>query len=237
MIGGIAGAAWRDRMLAVLGALFGILLIELAGWLAVPLLDSGLGLKLPLPAILAPLGASAVLVFAVPSSPMAQPRSVIGGSVLSALVGMMVVHVVPYPELAGALAVALAILAMSLARCLHPPGGAMALLGVIGGPAVTAAGFAFPFTIVLINVATLVLAGWLFHRLSGHSYPHRAVPMPGVPVMADPLLHRDDIDLALKDMGEAYDIAMEDLEMLLQRAEFHAGQRQGHGQRAGGKAA
>jgi CBS domain-containing membrane protein len=84
------------------------------------------------PWLVAPIGASAMLVFGIPSSPMAQPWSIIGGNTLSALVGTFIALMIPDNlALAAALAVALAIATMLLGRCLHPPGGATALLVVL----------------------------------------------------------------------------------------------------------
>lgn len=89
--------------------------------------------------LIAPMGATAVLLFALPASPLAQPWAVIGGNVISALIGVACVHWLGAslnPALLGALAAALALAAMFALRCLHPPGGAVALITVIGGPAV-----------------------------------------------------------------------------------------------------
>jgi len=210
----LAGASLRDRLLACAGAVIGIgLTALLSAWLL-----KGGGY---LPVLVAPIGASAVLLFAVPSSPLAQPWSIVGGNMISALVGVAAARLVADPALAAALAVAGAILAMSLCRCLHPPGGAAALTAVIGGAAVAKAGWLFPFVPVAFNSALLVAAGWAFHRFSGHSYPHR--PARAVA----PLLHREDIDRALAEIGETFDIAREDLDDLLSRAEGHALRRQG----------
>ena len=221
-----AGMVWRDRMVAGLGAVGGIVLVMLAGhWLA-PLFSLWTGDSIP--PIIAPIGASAVLVFAVPASPLAQPWPVIGGNGLSALVGTAVAMAMPDPALAAGLAVGLAIVVMSLARCLHPPGGGTALLATVGGKAAAAASFAFAPTIVLANALVLVAAGWLWHRWSGRSYPHRPVVVPTavpMPPAIEALLHRDDIDKALADMGESFDISIEDLDMLLHRAEAHAAER------------
>ena len=206
----LAGARWRDQVVACLGALLGIASVAFMGAHAT-MAPAGL------PAIVAPIGASAVLVFAVPASPLAQPWPVVGGNAVSALVGVVIALIVPDRALAAGLAVGAAIAAMSLLRCLHPPGGAAALTGVIGGQAVTAAGFAFPL-VVASDSLLLVALGWLFHRASGHSYPHR----PATPLPIGEMLHRDDIDRALDDMGEAFDIAPEDLDALLRRAEAHA---------------
>lgn len=109
------------------------------------------------------LGASAVLLFGAPRSPLAQPRNLLGGHILSALVGVAcwkLLH--PYPWLAGALAVATAIALMHATRTLHPPGGATALIAVIGSRDVHDLGFLFvlvPCTLgplVLLAVALLV---------------------------------------------------------------------------------
>ena len=123
----------------------------------------------------------------------------------------------PVPHLAAGLAVALAILVMSLARCLHPPGGAAALIAVIGGPAVTAAGWRFAIVPVGVDAVLLVAAGLAFHRLSGHAYPHRAAALPAEP-------HPEDLDAALAEMGETFDIARDDLAALITRVE-HARRR------------
>ena len=119
---------------ALLGGAFGIFA---TGYLMHVWLGSGQGL----PLLIAPIGASAVLLFAVPASPLAQPWAIIGGNTISALCGIFWIKVLGDPAYAACLGVATAIAMMSLARCLHPPGGACALTGVIGGPAVIAAGW------------------------------------------------------------------------------------------------
>lgn len=174
-----------------------------------------------LPLLVAPLGASAVLVFAVPASPLAQPWPVVGGNTISALVGVAVYHLIPDTGLAASVAVGAAILVMSALRCLHPPGGASALTAVIGSGAVHAAGYGFAFLPVALNSVTLVAIGLLFHRFSRHSYPHRTAPAP------DAGLHLADIDAALEEMHESFDISRADLDALLSRAELHAARRKG----------
>jgi CBS domain-containing membrane protein len=202
----LAGASLPDRLLACMGAGVGIAGTGLVS-------AAALGPTPALPLLVAPMGASAVLVFAVPASPLAQPWPVIGGNVLSALVGVLVARLIPQPTLAAGVAVGAAILVMSLTRCLHPPGGAAALSAVIGGPAVTAAGFGFASVPVGVNAVLLTAAGWLFHRLSRHSYPHRAPP-PGP--------HPEDLDAALAELGETYDIDRDDLALILDRVAHHA---------------
>ncbi len=218
----MAGANLRERAIACIGAMLGI---GLAGVLSAYF--AGHGAELPL--LVAPLGASAVLLFAVPASPLAQPWSIIGGNTISALVGIAIAHVVPETAIAAALAVALAIAAMSLLRCLHPPGGAASLLAVLGGPAAASFQFSFALVPVGLNSVLLVLLGLVFHRFSRHSYPHRPKPPATSPHRtADPppqarmALTDADIDAALAEEGEAFDIAREDLQRLVRRAELAA---------------
>jgi len=217
----LAGATLRDRMVACLGAMAGL---ALTGLVARQMLGGGDTLTSLM--LAAPIGASAVLLFAVPASPLAQPWSIVGGNTLSALVGVAVAGLVPDPMLAGAVAVALAIAVMSLARCLHPPGGAIALTAVIGGTAVRDLGFFYALAPVAVDAVILVGVGWLFHRLSGHSYPHRPAPAPAHPP-APLALTAADIDAALAEVGEPLDISREDLDALIEIATAKALERTG----------
>lgn len=215
----MAGGSLRDRLIASVGGLFGIGVTAAVSFV---LLQSAA----PLPLIVAPMGASAVLIFAVPASPLAQPWPVIGGNVISVLVGITAAKLVPDTALAAGVAVGAAILIMSLLRCLHPPGGAAALTAVIGGQHIAAAGYWFALLPVGINAVLLAATGWLFHRLSGHSYPHcPAVGSGAAEIGPEPRL--DDIDCALMDLGETYDISKEDLALLVARVEHHARARTG----------
>ena len=210
-------------MVAGIGAILGICLTGLICGLT-------FGRDPNLPFIVAPMGASAVLLFAVPASPLAQPWSIIGGNTVSALVGISVGRLVHEPMAATGIAVGLAIVAMSMTRCLHPPGGAAALTAIIGGPSVTAAGFTFALVPVCINAILLVLVGIAFHKLSRHSYPHVPAICPADTTHATTDLapqyrvvaQASDIDAALDDLGETFDIEKEDLDGLLLQAESHA---------------
>lgn len=210
----LAGASLNDRLIACAGAGLGVLAAALAG----------LGIQdfLPaLPFLIAPIGASAVLVFVVPSSPLAQPWPVVGGNVISAIVGVAVLHNVPNTAAAIAIAVGGAIFIMSLLRCLHPPGGAAAITTILGAQAVIDAGYIFPISIVAANSLALVAFGFLFHKFTGHSYPHRVAPAQAMPMG----LLRADIDQAVAETHESFDIDLADLEALLLRAERIAEQR------------
>lgn len=217
----LAGATWRDRLVACLGAL---VCVGATGLISSLLL----GHDPHLPLLVAPMGASALLLFAIPSSPLAQPWPIVGGNTVSALIGLAVSRYVPEPAIAAGFAVALAIAAMSLLRCLHPPGGAAALTAALGGPAVAAYGLGFAFVPVGLNALVLTLLGVVFHRFSSHSYPHRAAPAANAHGTKDPPsvnrvgFNEADIDAALGDLGEAFDINRTDLDKLLRRVEQHA---------------
>jgi CBS domain-containing membrane protein len=215
----LAGARSSDRLAASLGALAAILIVALT--------SAALLASLTPIWLVAPIGASAVLVFAVPASPLAQPWPVIGGNILSALAGVVVANSATSHELAAALAVGLAIAVMSMARCLHPPGGAAALTAVIGGPAVHALGWNFPILAVGLNSILLVAAGIAFHRFSGHSYPHRAIPASGNFQSIDRRsLDAADVEAVLDELGESFDIDIDDLAVIVRAVERRAATRE-----------
>jgi CBS-domain-containing membrane protein len=113
--------------------------------------------------LVASMGASAVLLFAVPHGPLSQPWAVFGGHLVSATIGASCAMLHTDPVIASALAVALAISAMYYLRCIHPPGGATALTAVAGGDAVHALGFHYVLTPVLLNVCVILLVAILFN--------------------------------------------------------------------------
>ncbi|WP_430303681.1 HPP family protein [Rhizobium sp. 0TCS1.26] len=214
----------RERVRAPSGAAIGILLTGLAGVFLAARMDA----ELAVPALIAPMGASAVLLFAVPASPLARPWSVVGGNTVSALVGVIVASLVADPVTAAALAIGFAIAAMSACRCLHPPGGAIALTAVLGGQAIHDMGFWFALWPVAGNSALLLASAICFHRLMRHPYP-KAVKPPGPEhLTADPKpLQRigftsADLDAVLRDYDMLFDIDREDLETILRRTELRS---------------
>lgn len=198
----------RERLRAFAGAAIGVLVAGvLCRWMA-----GAAGLS---PWLVAPIGASAVLVFAMPASPLAQPWAVIGGNTVSAVVGTACVLAIPDPALAGAVAVGLAIAAMFQLRCLHPPGGASALLVVLSHTSDLHFS-AFP---VLVNSVLLVVAGMVYNSLTGRAYPHsQATPAPGAQTAASRFSPAD-LDAALARYNQVLDVSRGDLEMLLHDAE------------------
>lgn len=169
-----------------------------------------------LPLILAPMGASAVLVFGLPASPLAQPWPVIGGNLVAALVGLLAGMATGSPVLAASLAVGFAIAAMSVCRCLHPPGGGTALLYALGAAGAESWGWSYLLP-VLVNVLALAAAGWLYNNLTGHHWPHRlTVPVPRVAEPALGSVTHDDVVKVLDDWNELLDIDADDLLALIQ---------------------
>jgi len=159
--------SWQERGRTVLGAFIGILLVlTIAKYLGETVgIDEWL---------MASLGASALLVFALPQSPLAQPWAVIAGNTLSALVGITCAHFTGLPILlALSLAASLSILGMFILRCLHPPAAAVALIAVLGH----VLHYRYAFFPVMVDSILLILAGALYSNLTGKSYPNRPKPM------------------------------------------------------------
>lgn len=197
--------AWR----AALGACFGIGLCAF-------LVSAFPSDHAPHLALIAPLGATAVLVFAAPNAPLAQPWSAVVGNTLSALIAVGVLSVYSGPW-AAPLAVGLAIFAMMFARALHPPGGAVALLAALDPVPVLETGFLYALVPVSAMTALLVMSAILFNRLSGRVYPFRQA---GDEVRLG--LSADELAALLHDYRQASNIGVTDLGRLLVAAEREA---------------
>jgi len=158
-------AGRREMALGTLGVAVGLGCTEWIGFLA-------LGGQEPW--FILPMGASAVLLFCVPASPLAQPWPSLVGNLVSALIGVGCYRWLGETGTAVALAGCLAVGAMFLLRCLHPPGGAVALTAVLGGPMVHELGYAFALMPVLVNTLAMLVVAFLFNNLVGRRYPHLA---------------------------------------------------------------
>jgi CBS domain-containing membrane protein len=212
---------WPERMRSALGALIGIAFTGGSMHLL-------LGPAANIPLLVAPMGASAVLLFGVPASPLAQPWSIIGGNLVSATVGVACASLITDPVAAGALAVSVAIAAMFALRCVHPPSGAVALTAVLGGPAIHALGFRFVLEPILIQSAALLGAALVYHAVTGHRYPHAAArstpaasPATQVPATGNSIT-RADLEAVLNRRGELLDIDPDDLEALFRETQMQA---------------
>ncbi|NYH20222.1 CBS domain-containing membrane protein [Paraburkholderia bryophila] len=213
---------WQERARSCLGALVGIAFTSGSMRLL-------LGPAANIPLLVAPMGASAVLLFAVPASPLAQPWSLIGGNLVSAAIGVTCANLIGDPTLAAALAVALSICGMFALRCVHPPSGAVALTAVLGGPAIHALGYRFVLEPIAIQSAALLAAALVYHAATGHRYPHAHRPsraatgnanVTGEPPRAG--FTRADFEAVLKRRSEMLDIDPDDLEALLHEVELQA---------------
>lgn len=203
---------WR----AVVGAVLAVLLTGLLGQV-LHLSDSQHWL-------LPPLGASALLLMPMPSSPFTQPWPVVAGNSVSALIGLAANHWMPQPELAAALAVGTALLAMFALRCLHPPGGAVALLVVLSGTQ----DWGFALGPVMLSSLLMVLLAMLYHRLTGRAYPKAPPPAAkgaSLPATTHTRFTTEDLDAALRHYNQVVDLDREDLQALLHDAQAHAHQR------------
>ncbi|QWD60418.1 HPP family protein [Polynucleobacter sp. MWH-UH35A] len=153
--------SWLERVRAVSGAFIGLILVfvtakylgELSG------IDEWL---------MASLGASALLVFALPGSPMAQPWAVIAGNTISALIGISCIHLIDQPLLALPTAASMSILGMFILRCLHPPAAAVSLIVVLGH----IGSYRYAIFPVMVDSVLLILAGAVYSNLTGKPYPN-----------------------------------------------------------------
>jgi CBS domain-containing membrane protein len=120
-------------------------------------------------------GASAVLIFGATNSPLAQPRNLIGGHLVSAIVGVIIQKLLPGQLwLSSAFAVSLAIVGMQMTKTLHPPGGATALIANIGSEKIKALGFFYILSPVMSGVLILFIVAIIVNNIPTHrDYPYK----------------------------------------------------------------
>lgn len=153
-----------ERLISGLGAFAGIFFTYLVSREFISEADTMI--------IVASMGASAVLLFGAPHSPLGQPWSLVGGHMVSALAGVTCAQAVDDIYIAAPLAVGLAVSLMHYFRCIHPPGGASALMAVIGGASVHKLGYGYVLTPVMLNTAIILTVGILFNA----AFPWRRYP-------------------------------------------------------------
>jgi CBS domain-containing membrane protein len=162
----------------------------------------------------ASMGASAVLLFAVPHGQLSQPWPVLAGHLFSAFIGVTCAKWIPFLPLAAACAVGLAILVMHQFKCIHPPGGATALTAVIGGPNIKDLGYGFVLCPVLVNALIILTIAVAFNSFfSWRRYPafwNR--PAQGVPTQST--LSHEEVLSALRSLDSFVDITEDDLRQL-----------------------
>jgi CBS domain-containing membrane protein len=214
-----------ERIRASIGALVGILLTGL-------LSEMALGEATSFPLLIAPMGASAVLLFAAPSSPLAQPWSILGGNLTSATVGVTCALSINDPVLAASIAIAASIGLMLLLNCLHPPSGAVALTAVLAGSAIHDWGYWFVLSPVGLNSVLLLVSAYAFNNATGRRYPHLApASVPNIHWTNDSLPSQrvgvvpEDIRAVLEQYDEVVNISLDDLDALLHQAQIRAYER------------
>ena len=178
--------------------------------------------------LLPPFGATALLLFAVPSSPLAQPWSALVGNMLAALIGVAATHLPLDPGLRVALAVGLAVVAMILARAVHPPAGAVAMMTALAPEPVRQLGVWVVLMPVGLGTLALVALAAGYARLTGRHYPARQFEAPNPHRTADAApperlgLTEDELTGILTRTRQALNLGVEDLARLVGAAELQA---------------
>lgn len=172
-----------------------------------------------LPWVVASMGASAVLLFAVPKGPLSQPWSFVAGHLFSAFIGISVARLITDPVMASAVAVSLAIFVMYLTRSLHPPGGATALTAVVGGSAITELGYWYMLTPIALNLIVMLIWALIINNLMpNRCYPNgikninkQKVIDETIGLKRPNMIHRSDLHEALTEMDVFVDVSEDDL--------------------------
>ncbi|MBT9372623.1 HPP family protein [Rhizobium sp. CSW-27] len=217
----VTGTAPKEALRAGLGAFIGL---WLSGYF---LLSPGVDLENGL-YLVAPLGATAVLLFAVPNSPLAQPWSAVIGNTVAALVGVAISLFIHEPTLRIALAVSIAILMTIMLRAIHPPAGAVAMTAAMSPEAVEHLGFWFALAPIATGTASLVLIAIAYARLTGRRYPFRQFDQQNRHGTADRIaverlgLSEAELSDILQRYRQSFNLGVEDLARLIGAAELQA---------------
>lgn len=200
--------SWVEKGVSLLGGIFSI-------WIVIRFTQSALELT-GASLLIASMGASAVLLFAVPHGSLSQPWPVLAGHGISAIVGVSCARWIPDPTWGAAIAVGLSIGLMHQLKCIHPPGGATALTAVIGGPSVWNLGYSFVLTPVLVNALVMVVVAIAFNSFfRWRRYP-ALLGRVNDPEAAKPELSHAEIVAALQKIDSFVDVTEEDLLRLYQ---------------------
>lgn len=214
-----------EKWISGIGALLGIVAVYVITCWAFPGQASGVVGSL---LMVTSMGASAVLLFAVPQGALSQPWAVVGGHLFSAFIGVSCQKLFPGHAWTAAVAVGLAVLGMHYLRCIHPPGGATALAAVIGGPELHALGYHYLLAPVLINVVAILSMAVAFNamfpwrRYPAHLHKRRATSEVTRPSQRQFELTQEDFSAAMEELNSYVDITEENLTELLELAKQHA---------------
>lgn len=210
-----------EAVRAGIGGLVGLGVTGL--FLLSPTVDLELGLFL-----VAPFGASSVLLFAVPNSPLAQPWSAVVGNTVAAAIGVAACLLIADPAVRIAVAVGGAITATILCRAVHPPAGAVAMTAAMSPETVERLGFWFALTPIAVGTVALVVLAAIYARLTGRHYPFRHFEDKGSHGTADrdPSvrlgLAENELTEILERYRQSFNIGAEDLARMVGAAELQA---------------
>lgn len=201
-------ASHFEKWVSASGGFLGILTVAWISHSALGAVGAGL--------MLASVGASAVLLFAVPHGALSQPWPVLGGHTVSAAIGVTCALHIADPAVAAAAAVGCAIGAMYYLHCVHPPGGATALIAVIGGDTVGQLGYGYVLAPVLLNaVAILAVAVVVNLPFAWRRYPALwARPRAAGGNEEEPHIPHSDLVYALTQIDSFIDISEHDLQRI-----------------------
>ncbi|MEP1448578.1 MAG: HPP family protein [Paraglaciecola sp.] len=212
----------------IISAFGGLISISGIIWLTsilieVGTLDSNSGIL-----VISSMGASAVLLFAVPHGALSQPWAVIGGHLISGVIGVTCFKLFGNAFIIAGLAVGLAIGAMYYLHCIHPPGGATALTVVVGGSVITDLGYHYLLVPVGINLVVILLLGIAYNAFfTWRRYPAHLAHIFRKAVVTKPKdrqfeLTHEDFAAAMQELDSYVDITPEGLADLLELAKQHA---------------
>jgi CBS domain-containing membrane protein len=179
--------------------------------------------------LIAPVGASAIILYAIPHSPLAQPWPVIGGFFVSALAGLSSTALIPIPEIAVAAGVAGALALMARLNCIHPSGGAVALLITLERPH-TLVGMGHTLGLVMLNALAILFSALVVNNLLlRRHYPYTQEPRAAsihkthdlVPLARIGLNHSD-LTSAVQALDTFVDVQEDELVQLYNLAVDHA---------------
>ncbi len=197
----LSAVSWKEKAISAAGGVLSIILL-------IFITEQCLHLQ-HATALVASMGASAVLLFAVPHGQLSQPWPVLAGHGFSALIGVACAKWIPSQEVAAACAVGLSIGAMHVFKSIHPPGGATALTAVLGGEAIHDLGFGFVLCPVLLNGLVMVGVAVLFNGFFGWRRYPVALARKDSPVVKGPT--HDQVVEALRELDSFVDISEDDL--------------------------
>lgn len=210
-----------ERVISALGGFIGILLVLWISYYLVGTKEATL--------IVASMGASAVLLFAVPHGALSQPWPLVMGHLVSAVIGVTCAKLVPQGLIAAPLAVASAIVVMHYLRCIHPPGGATALTAVMGGVNIQALGYQYVITPVLLNVMILLVVAIVFNYFfpwrrypASLKSPEKVVERVAEATGEYAILSHSDLEYALRQVDSFIDVTEEDLAKIYALAVQHS---------------